>query len=135
MKKIGCLDIIIIGVVLLFFVTVFGPKKDPLAPMQTTDKLSMDFRASPDECAKIGGIVERNFTGPQYSNPKPGVFYMPTVLWTSLSKTERETIGKAMAFQKACAFDGNPNLVTVEIRSRGSNKLLATGAYWDLRDQ
>lgn len=128
--KNGCLPLL--GVLGLLAVLSPALRKSEDA---TDDKMSMNFRASAGECATIGGIVERNFTGPQYRNPAPGVFYMSPLQWAGLQEADRQTIGKAMAFQKGCALDSNPNLIDVEIRSIASNKLLATGPYWQLKDQ
>jgi hypothetical protein len=91
--------------------------------------------SSPEDCQGAKGSLDRSFPGVGYNNPKPGVFYMPPIVWASASQENREVVAKLLALQKGCELGVDPNYVTVEVRSITDNRLLAEGMYWDLEEQ
>lgn len=81
------------------------------------------------------GTLKRAFPGPGYNNPKPGVFYMPSMVWTTASEENKKVVAQILALQKGCETGSDPTYQTVEIRSITDNRVLAKGPLWDLEEQ
>lgn len=81
------------------------------------------------------GTLKRAFPGPGYNNPKPGVFYMPPMVWTTASEENKKVVAQILALQKGCETGSDPTYQTVEIRSITDNRVLAKGPLWDLEEQ